>query len=109
MLVALLEGGVNVDATTGRGNTPLMYVSDPYLHSKREYFPCIQNVTFSTCTRQLEGIQNASRFAPPIRIRNPLTDFKSLQVLLSNGANPCVQSHHDGDTPLHKVSSVVLE
>ena len=27
VLVALLEGGVNVDATTGRGNTPLMYTS----------------------------------------------------------------------------------
>jgi hypothetical protein len=27
VLVALLEGGVSVDATTGRGNTPLMYIS----------------------------------------------------------------------------------
>jgi len=31
------------------------------------------------------------------------TQITRIQVLLSNGANPSVQSHHDGDTPLHKV------
>jgi len=36
------------------------------------------------------------------------TQITRIQVLLSNGANPSVQSHHDGDTPLHKVPRLSL-
>ena len=38
-----------------------------------------------------------------MKLHSKVVDLKSPQVLLSNGANPSVQSHHDGDTPLHKV------
>jgi ankyrin repeat protein len=39
-----------------------------------------------------------------VRSPSPLSpNSHPFQVLLSNGANPSVQSHHDGDTPLHKV------
>ena len=41
----------------------------------------------------------ALELSPP----NHRTSQNPIQVLLSNGASPSVQSHHDGDTPLHKV------